>query len=179
VRAVLDSYKSWAVTCHRLTTKIDRGEILLAESFPLQSDECHESIDLKIQMAARRLAANVAPRFEELWANAQPQTGDEYWPLWTNKDRLLDFALPVETIMRKIRGFGLLECLARANNAILSVRRAVGWAEVHNHPPGQVAHVCNRTIVIAAADGYIGLIEWNFAPIEIIDNVKKDMAKAG
>ena len=66
-RAILEKRNSWAVTCHRLTSEIDKGDILAAESFPLQSDECHESLDLKIQMNAKRLAGKVARQFIELW----------------------------------------------------------------------------------------------------------------
>jgi methionyl-tRNA formyltransferase len=172
VRAIMERYDKWAVTCHKLTPEIDQGDILAAENFPLQRDECHESIDLKIQMAAKRLAAKVAGGFEDLWAQAKPQNRGDYWPRWTNKDRLINFLMPVEPIMRQLRAFGLLECLASANNTLLSVRRAVGWTEPHSHTPGHVVHVCNRTIVIAAADGYIGLVEWGFAPDEILADLQ-------
>jgi len=55
---------------------------------------------------------------------------------------------------------------------MLSVRRAVGWTEAHSHRPAHVVHTYNRTIVIAAADGYIALLEWNFASIDIVREIE-------
>jgi methionyl-tRNA formyltransferase len=167
IGAILDNYDSWAVTCHRLTPDIDKGDIMAAENFPLQPDECHESLDLKIQMASRRLAAKVARNFDELWKNARPQAGGSYRPRLKYADHAVDFSMPVEHIMRHIRAFGLLESLARINGMWIGIRRAVGWTEAHDHTPGHVVHVCNRSFVVAAADGYIGIVEWNFAAAEI------------
>jgi len=78
VRAILQDRAVWGVTCHQLSPEIDRGDILAAEEFPLQPGECHESLDLKIQMAARRLAGRVASQFVELWRQAKPQSGGSY-----------------------------------------------------------------------------------------------------
>jgi len=163
VRAILEARKNWAVTCHKLAPEIDHGDILAAENFPTATDECHESLDLKIQMAAKRLAAKVAGEFTTLWDNAKPQIGGSYWPRLTDKERLIDFTKPVEDIRRHLRAFGLIESLARINDTILSIKHAVGWTETHHHKPGQVVHMNNRTIVVAAVDGYIGIIEWNVA----------------
>lgn len=163
VRAVLDGYSDWGVTCHRLAADFDTGDILAREVFPLTAQECHESLTLKVQMATKRLAGRVADDFEALWAAAEPQVGGSYWPLWSQDDRVLDFAKPVETILRKVRAFGLLETLVQTNGGQLRVRRAVGWTEAHGHTPGRVVQKHNGMVVFAAADGYIGLVEWQFA----------------
>ena len=161
-RAILENHDFWAITCHQLTPEFDKGDILAAEKFPLQADECHESLVLKTQMAARRLATTVSGRFVELWQNAQPQSLGSYWPQMKNEDRVIDFSWPVERIMRLVRAFGLIEAHAAVNNIMISIRRAVAWTEAHHHTPGHVVHVYNQTIVVAALDGYIGLLEWSF-----------------
>ena len=168
VRAILEKRTSWTITCHRLAPEIDRGDILAAERFPLQPDECHESLDLKLQMAAKRLAARVAGQFIELWEHAQPQGEGSYWEKHTLWERVIDFQKPVESIMLHIRAFGATESLANINNTWLTVKRAVGWTEMHNCVPGTVVHVFNRSIVVAASDGYIGLLESNIAPLNIV-----------
>ena len=59
-------------------------------------------------------------------------------------------------ILRRLRAFGPIECLAHLNNTAFYVRRAVGWTEPHVLPAGTVVYVNSLAIVIAAADGYIG-----------------------
>jgi methionyl-tRNA formyltransferase len=163
VRAILENRDSWGVTCHQLSPEFDRADILASETFPLHPDECHESLDLKVQMAAQRLATAVSGQFLELWTHAESQAEGSYWPHGINESRVIDFAWSVDQIMRNVRAHGLLETHARVNNKQLSVRRAVGWTEAHGHKPGDVVHRSNRKVVVAARDGYIGLVEWSFA----------------
>jgi methionyl-tRNA formyltransferase len=173
VQAILEQRRSWAITCHKVTAKFDRGDILAAEDFPMAPDECHETLDLKIQIAARRLATTVATDFRRLWDAARPQGPGTFWKLWTPHDRVLDFDQPVADILRRVRAFGLIETLAFVNGRWLAIHRAVGWTEAHGPRPGTVVHVNNRTIVIAARDGHIGLIEWEFADDDTVARLIK------
>lgn len=161
VHALLENRKSWGVTCHRVSREFDAGEILDQEEFPISADECHESLDLKIQMAAKRLAGRVAANFAPLWDNAQPQGPGSYTRLWTTADRTLDFSQGVEDILRRVRAFGLIEAMATVNEVAIFVRRAVGWLESHQYRPGALIHVNDLSMVVAAKDGYIGIVEWS------------------
>lgn len=164
VRAILEDRRSWAMTCHKIAPEFDSGDILATETFALHPQECHESLNLKLQMASGRLARRVAANFEALWSQAEPQSGGEYWPLFTSAERTVDFTNPVETILRQLRAFGSLECFAFANGEPIYVRRAIGWTEAHGIAPNTVAHVDNHTMVIAARDGYIALLDWGLLP---------------
>ena len=165
-RAILENRKSWAVTCHRLDAEFDTGDILAAETFPLDDNECHESMSLKTQMASGRLADRVANDFVGLWDQAKPQEKGDYWPKLTQEELTINFTNPVSIIMRQVRALGLLECLAHINGVLICIRRAVGWTERHNHVPGTVVHVNNKSIVVAAQNGFIGIIEWNVITAE-------------
>jgi methionyl-tRNA formyltransferase len=167
VRAILENRRSWAVTCHQLAPDFDTGDILDAETFPLDDSECHERLSLKIQMASGRLVDRVANNFPMLWNQAIPQGTGDYWPNLSQEDRTINFSSSVDTIMRKVRALGLLECLACINGVWICVRRAVGWTETHNYLPGAVAHVNNKSIVVAAPDGYIGIIEWSLGTTDL------------
>jgi methionyl-tRNA formyltransferase len=173
IQALLEDRKSWAVTCHKISEKFDRGDILATQYFPLSHDECHESLDIKIQFSARRLAATVAQKLPTLWDAAKPQGPGNYWPRLKIRDAIIDLKRPVEDIMRQVRAFGLNETLICVNNRWLSLRRAVGWTESYGPPPGTVVHINNRTIVMAAANGYIGLIEWSFTNDETLAELAK------
>lgn len=164
VRAILENRKSWAVSCHQLAPDFDTGDIMAAETFGLNDSECHESLNLKIQMASCRLANRVANNFSALWDRATPQGPGDYWPNPAEEDQTINFSNPVDLVMRQIRAFGLMGCLAHVSGVSIYVRRAVAWKEIHSHPVGEVAHVDNKTIVVAVSDGYIGIIEWSIAP---------------
>ncbi len=171
-RAILERRAHWAVSCHRLTPDFDAGDILAADRFPLHADECHESLDLKIQMAAKRLATTVAHRFDELWTKATPQGPAQYWPKPAIADRILDFTEPVDTIMLKIRAFGATGSLARANGIWFVLVRGIGWTETHDVEAGSLVHVHNGTFVIAASDGYIAVLEGEMPSAAVLAHLR-------
>jgi methionyl-tRNA formyltransferase len=160
--AILEEFPTWALSCHKIESEFDTGDVLKKVEFPLAADEDHDSLDLKLQMAARPLAADIAAHLAEYWHAATPQgEPGRYYPKWTDAERRLDFSQPVAKILRRIRAFGPIECIAPLEKMQLFVRRAVGWTESHNIPPGTVVYVNHLSFVIAAVDGYVGLTEWS------------------
>jgi methionyl-tRNA formyltransferase len=159
--AILEQSPTWGLTCHKIEHEFDSGDVLKAVEFPLAPDEDHDSLDLKLQMAARPLAADIAVNLVEYWNAATAQGPGRYYPKWTDADRRLDFSQPVAQVLRRVRAFGPIECVAQFERMQLFVRRAVGWTESHPFPPGTVVYVNPLAFVIAAADGYVGLTEWS------------------
>ena len=164
VRAILEDRRRWAVTCHQINENFDQGDVLDAEVFPVDCDETHESLGLKIQMAAARLSSRIANDIDARWFAAIPQTTGSYWAKWQEADQYIDFAQPVNAIMRQIRAFGDLECMATINTTTIFIHRAKGWIEAHQTQPGAVVHVSNLSLVIASTDGYIAITEWRINP---------------
>lgn len=159
--AILENLPEWGIACHKVAPEFDRGDVLRIASFAVAGDEDHDSLDLKTQLAARRLAIEVATHFESDWRNATPQAEGTYHARWTQEERQLDFTHTVDQILRRVRAFGPIETLAMANGALIFVRRAVGWREAHHFKPGQAVHVNGQQLVFAVADGYVGLTEWS------------------
>jgi methionyl-tRNA formyltransferase len=160
IKAIRDRHTSWGVACHKLAPEFDAGDILASERFPLTAGECHDSLDLKIQMAAKRLAARVAAEFEALWNGAQPQVGGSYWNFWTEHDKTIDFREGVDDILRQSRAFGAHETFVDLKGFRLRVKRAIGWTEPHTYSPGTPVHAYNNVVVVAARDGFVALTEW-------------------
>ena len=174
VRAILDNHRLWGVTCHKINPKLDQGDIIDTEYFAIDPDERHESLRLKIQMAAGRLATRITHDFPARVAAAVRQEGGSYWGYWTDQERTIDFAQPVEAIGRQIRAFGLLGCLATINDVTIHVRHAKVWREPHAARPGSVVHSSNLSMVVAAVDGLVAITEWSFhAPGTITSNVPR------
>jgi len=164
VRAILEERSSWAVTCHKISERFDQGDILDTEGFVVDHDENHETLRLKSQMTAGKLAERVARNFGSLWSSATPQDAGSYWPLWSEQDRTIDFTQPVEAIMRRIRAFGDLECMATVNDVTIFIHRAKGWVASHSSLPGKVVHASSLEMVVTAADGFIAITEWDLNP---------------
>jgi methionyl-tRNA formyltransferase len=176
MRAIMEERESWGVACHRLTSKIDSGEVLAEERFPLRPDESHEGLDLKIQMAAKRLAHRVARQFVPLWNHAQPQGEGTYWRKYELLDHLIDFHKSVDCIMLHVRAFGPVGSLASVCATWVAVKRAIGWTEAHSHAAGTVVHVFNQAIVVAASDGYIGILQSEILALNVASQIDADLA---
>ena len=161
IRAIQERRREWGVSCHQLDHAFDTGDVLAQQRFAMHEGESHESLDFKIQLATAQLATRVATDLPSLWSNAAPQQGGSYWPYMTEAERTLDFALPVEALLRTVRAFGLMECMARVAGGLVFVRRAEGWAQPHRFVPGTVVHRSAERLLIAAADGFIALLEWS------------------
>jgi methionyl-tRNA formyltransferase len=159
--AILEGAATWGIACHKVEPEFDSGDVLRTVEFPLSVTEDHDSLDLRLQLAAKQLTADVADHFVDYWNAATPQVGGSYHSKWTDVERRLDFSQTVEKILRQVRAFGPLECIAILGKATLFVRRAIGWTEAHSVPPGTVVHANSLSLVVAVADGYIGLTEWS------------------
>jgi methionyl-tRNA formyltransferase len=164
ITAVADGHTAWGVSCHKIAPGFDEGDVLAQRLFELSPDESYDSINLRTEMAFRLLAADVAKNFDTLWLNAKPQTGGDYWPLFTEQDRTLDWRWPVEQVLRCSRAFGKFGVYADFGGVPIVVRRTVGWQEAHDYRPGKIFKDNPRGLVVAVADGYVGIVEWNAAP---------------
>jgi methionyl-tRNA formyltransferase len=159
--AILEGATTWGMACHKVEHEFDTGDVLQTVEFPLSATEDHDSLDLRLQLAAKQLTDDVADHFVDYWNAATPQSAGSYHSKWTEVERRLDFSQAVGTILRRVRAFGPLECIAHLGKTVLFVRRAIGWLEFHGLPPGTVVHANSLSLVVAAADGYIGLTEWS------------------
>lgn len=161
IRAIYEGRTEWGVSCHKFDMDFDTGDVLAKKCFPLSPGECHESLSLKVQMASCRLAFHVADNFKALWDKATPQGPGSYWKHLSEEERTIDFSRKVEDILRQVAAFGVLETYAPIFGSRKFIRRVVGWKDAHTVKPGTIVHINDRRMVIAVADGYLGLIEWS------------------
>lgn len=77
---ILNGEKTWAVTAHKLTSKIDEGDILLQKEFALDDSENLRSLNSKIVNAAVTITNCLAKDLQGYWQNSAPQGTGEYLP---------------------------------------------------------------------------------------------------
>ncbi|RKP56660.1 formyltransferase family protein [Pararobbsia silviterrae] len=160
-RAIRERRREWGISCHKIETSFDTGDVLAQSRFAMHANETHETLDLKIQFAMAVVALDIARDLPKHWAAAKPQQGGDYWPFDSDADRTLDFTQSVDEVMLKVRACGLLECMATVEQQKIHISRAEGWVQAHGFPPGTLVHRNGKHLVVAAADGFIALLEWS------------------
>ena len=99
------------VTLHKLTEKIDEGDIILQETIPFDPRDHLVTLTEKIATVARRLLEVFLSNADELWQNAKPQTEGEYWNEPDDSERsfkLTDRVDKIDKILRAFYGYGAL-----------------------------------------------------------------------
>ena len=172
VQAILDEQTEWGVTCHKLAAEFDRGDILAQRMFALAAHECHESLDLKTQIAMSKLAIDVALNFEKYWSEANPQSEGHYVGMWSDSERVLDFTKTVSELDRQLRAFGNFQCIASLHGVQLHIQQATVWLETHALPPGTVVLSSSLHVVVACSDGFVGITRWSFLPPQLAHAVR-------
>ena len=105
-------------------------------------------------MKAPNLLLEVLKKFDDYWENALPQQEGDYWPMPNEKERTLDWTLPVAELDKIARAFGKTGSYAYFDDQKWRVEDMAVWAEPHRQKPGSVAFRNGSEIVIAAADGF-------------------------
>lgn len=164
-QAILDTAPEWGITAHALEPAFDTGPIVTQKRFPLSSEENHDTLLAKCQMAARDIATRIAGDLPQLWADAKPQESGTYWPRITQAQRTVDWTGSVRDVLRTIRAFGSIEAFAQVDSRYLYVWDAAGWEEPHRYRPGALVHRHRKHLVVAAKDGFVQLKGWSpYAP---------------
>ena len=99
------------VTLHKLTEKIDEGDIILQEKIPNDPKEDLATLTEKIGAAAVRLLDAFLSDADKLWQNAKPQAEGEYWNEPSDFERsftLADSVDKIDKILRAFYGYGAL-----------------------------------------------------------------------
>jgi methionyl-tRNA formyltransferase len=147
------------LTLHKLAPAFDAGEILAQENLAVGPRETVESLSARMALRAPDMVSSVMADLTGYWAKAKPQDESKalHFPPPDDAMRLLDWAKPVEEIDRTARAFGRYGSLARFDDALWAVYAHDVWKEKHGLKPGAVALRQNRMLVIAAADGFVCL----------------------
>ena len=99
------------VTLHKLTEKIDEGDVILQEIIPADPRDNLVTLTGKIGSVAVSLLDEFLSNTDELWKNAKPQTKGEYWSEPEDSERtfeLTDHVEAIEKILRAFYGYGAL-----------------------------------------------------------------------
>ncbi|MGJ3264785.1 MAG: methionyl-tRNA formyltransferase [Salinarimonas sp.] len=169
-RVILDGLERWGMSAHVLDADFDTGPVLARETFSVSPQETHETLLARCQLATHRIARRLAADLPGAVAAAEPQGDGSYFPRASDADRTLDFQLPIETLMRRVRAFGAIETLARIGQGTIHVAQAHAFPATHDHEPGRLVHQYRRVLTVAAADGLVVITRWSPVSLDAARN---------
>lgn len=99
------------VTLHKLSERMDEGDILLRQQIPIEEQDHLELLMDKVRSVAERLLGQFLDDPDERWNHACSQEEGEYWPEPDDGERtfsLWEDSQRISTILRAFYGYGSL-----------------------------------------------------------------------
>lgn len=156
---ILGDYEAAGVTIHKMTDRFDYGDILLQQKIDISPREDVETYSAKIALRAPAMLSEVFRNLPDLWENAQAQSEvvASHFRAPSEEMRTFRFDMTVEEIDNIARAFGRYGSLTYLGDDRLVVYNLTTWQEKHTMPPGTLAAVMSRELVISARDGFVVL----------------------
>lgn len=102
------------ITAHRMAPELDRGDILLEETFPIRRGETLRSYMEQVYQRVPGMVRRLVTDLPGLLAQAKAQGEGDYWPSPTQEDWTVTPEMDVEQADRVLRAFYGYECVYRA-----------------------------------------------------------------
>ena len=154
-RVILSQQKESGVTIHKLTDKLDSGDILIQGKFPILPREDLETLSCRSQILAKQLLTELFSDFDNYWNNAVEQLGGEYWNYPTEEEMTFSGEMTVDEIDLIVRAYGKFDSCVKFLGKSWLVWDVNCWKEQHNCTPGEIVHKTNKEYVLAAKDGFV------------------------
>lgn len=154
---ILKDLKTSGVTIHKISEKMDQGDILIQEEFKIQPNEDMETLSCKCQMLAKKLMVKLLKNLDFYYDNAIIQGEGEYWHFPTDEEMTFDGKMTIDEINRIVRAYGKMDSIVYIDGKEILVHDINYWKENHNYKLGEIIHKTNKEYVMAVADGFIVL----------------------
>lgn len=150
------------VSIHKLTQGFDEGDILWQKKIALAPDEDVETYSAKALIETLQILPDVFKNIESYWSNAAAQKHGEssYFPPLTEAMRTLDWGKKAAEIQKLSNAFGRFGCHAILNKQPIISYNLKAWMQDHHYKPGTVVGQNGREVLMACADGFVSIKEW-------------------
>ena len=147
------------VSIHKITQQMDAGDLLAQRKFRIDPEETLETLSAKVQILAKQMLPQVLEDLNNLWENAQPQSGEPVnWPNPSRDQRTIHWENRVADIKKLCRAFGKTGCFASFDDSNWIVYILEGWEQPHSYSVGSVVHKTSTEMIVAASDGLVSLL---------------------
>jgi methionyl-tRNA formyltransferase len=157
VNALLRDLDTTGVTVHEMDAHFDTGAVLRQQSLSIGPGERAGTLEIRAHALAAGLLGEVIDDFDGVWASREGQSGGDYWPAPTDRDRLLDLNGTVDSLLSRVRAFGAYRTLCSIGGRVVEVAGASGQVGATTDPAGTViAHTAHHAEAVVA-DGVVHL----------------------
>lgn len=151
---ILLKHPEWGgVSVHKLTQKLDAGDILLQEQFTLSEFDDQSTLLMRMYYRSAELVNSILKDLDYYWTNAHPQPPVAPWKSQPSIGTI-DPTLGVADNIRIWRAFGTATRIEmHGEDKWLS--RLSGWLEHHNFSAGEILDDQSPFITMAVVDGFL------------------------
>ena len=150
--AILKGLDALGVTVHKISEKLDCGDILIQKSFPITAYDNLETVTQKAQKIARDLIGRFLKMPDQYWNYAIPQGDGEYWKEPSEDDMSFSIGDGYEKIDRVTRAFFGYKCFMLHRGVKTALKEAVCMRTMPDSLAGAAA-------VIAIDGGYLAILK--------------------
>lgn len=108
---ILKGLAQGGITAHKIVEELDAGDILLQETFAVDSDETLVTYMDKVSEKIPGMVERLLKDLSKLWENARPQGQGIYWDSPTPDQWTVKARMPVTEADRILRAFYGYECI--------------------------------------------------------------------
>lgn len=156
------------VTLHKLSERLDEGDILLQERIAIKQNDHLESLMEKIEDTAVRLLEEFLAHEDTYWEKAYPQGKGEYWQEPQDEQRTFKLSDDEEKITRILRAFYGYGSLCNICGIPLEIIK--GRVLTENVPAGK-----NELVIPLSENSCLHCEEWRMAFRKIRPEDKEKM----
>jgi methionyl-tRNA formyltransferase len=160
--ALANGEKMTGVTVQYVAKKMDSGEILLQQNFSISDDETAESLEARLAEAGAPLMLKALDLIDSGHVHATPQDEREatYAPKLKKEDGLVDWSMPAEHIVRRIRAFQPWPgCWVQTSQGPLKLLRAATRRGTWNLELGTIIDITESGLLIKSGSDAVSLVE--------------------
>jgi methionyl-tRNA formyltransferase len=161
---IMSEPEAGGFTVHKLAPVYDAGDVLYQEAIAVDERTDVEVYSSRVALRSAAMITDIFANLPTYWKNAKPQDESRAgsYPGVSNEMRTLDWGSTAGHLNKMGRAFGRYGVLATVQNNAgeqqkLGVFQFSAWEEKHGHRAGTLMRSSPREIVIAIADGFVVL----------------------
>lgn len=145
------------ITLHKMSNKLDEGEILLQQKIHIDKNESFDTLSAKLYIETPRLLNKLLSNLNHYYENGISQGKGTNWEKLSRKDQTVNWNTPTSKVLQQFRAFGSLGVYSELQGQSYLITAAEGVICQHNIKAGEIISIDEIRLVIASDDGLISI----------------------
>ena len=145
------------ITLHKMTNKLDEGEILLQKKLTIDEHESFDTLSAKLYIEVPLLLDALLSNIDHYYQNGRKQQKGSYWEKISHLDQTINWNRPTSKVLHQFRAFGSLGVYAEIQGKVCLITTAEGVICQHGFNAGEVISIDEIRLVIASSDGLVSI----------------------